>query len=146
MVLEQIDTVFQTLQTRFLNEVVANIPELGVNDVVFDNDKRLLPETGLRIRLTIRFSNDRQVSIGSRTSARFRTDGIMTAQVFDDSGTGPERVNKVYAQIAKKFPGRDVSGVHLLSATPTYVGHSQGAYQLNVLVPFWYDSLRNLTS
>lgn len=146
MPLEPIDIVFQVAQKRFLDEVVANVPELEVNDVVFDNDKRLLPETGLRVRLTVRFSNDRQVSIGSRASARFRTDGIVTAQVFDDPGAGPVRVNKVYAEIARKFPGRDISGVHFLSATPTYVGHAQGAFQLNVLVPFWYDSLRNIAS
>ena len=70
-----------------------------------------------------------------------RHTGLAVIQVFTEQNTGSKGARDHASQVADLYENSEVEGVVYLAAAVTRVGHANDFYQLNVQVPFRYDTL-----
>lgn len=134
------ELVTQSIQTEWESRVHAS-GELEIT--VYDNDPRVLPDTGTRARLVVLFGGRTKVSLGSLSRAVYRQAGQVIAQLFGDLNVGPAPLGQVFFRIDQVFRTRGLlvgtTAVRFLTPEPNELGNVDGAYRVNVVVPFWFD-------
>ena len=137
-------TAFNTILTRFkdrLDSVRPNVPVAWPN-IEFDPSVSFNPSSHQAwARITVLGGEQNQVSING-ASPRWRQVGVITVQVFTPTEEGSEMGLAVADDIATIFRGVTVSGVVLQAGSVIPLGRTneEPYYQVNVEVPFRYDS------
>ena len=92
-------------------------------------------------RLTISLGETLQKSIGNPAGQRFRTSGVMTAQIFCPVGAGDGGLWDLADSIEAAF--RCVTDTGVTSKTPSSykAGRDGGEWQINVNCPFYADDI-----
>ncbi len=97
------------------------------------------PEEGTPwVRLTILDADSRQVSMGS--TKLYRNNGVIVVQIFVPENTGTGDARSMADQVAAIFRGTQFNGITCRAPSPRRVGTANGWYQLNVSIPFFFDT------
>lgn len=133
------ESTANTIRSRF-NTLIATAQSLATQ---YDNQDYTLPDATMWCRLTVLPGESAQVSIGAPASRRFRTAGVMTAQLFGPLGLGDKALLAMADQIVSAFRAVTVSGVTF--ETPSIINrgrnNQQNVWQVNVECPFRTDEL-----
>jgi hypothetical protein len=125
------------IRTRFKNE----IKDPNSLQVQYDNQKDFAPPKELWCRVSIKFGDAVQASLGSPESRLYRNTGVVMIQIFDIIGAGDEAILQLADKINAAFRGVSVS--ELLFRTPSVSSsRREGDYwQVNVDCPFVFESI-----
>lgn len=125
------------IRERFQCAVVDRI--VGGLPTQYDNAPFEKPENSEWCRLTIRHSESNQVAFGE--TDRFRTRGIMIAQVFTPIMEGDLDAYVICDLIATSFRSVNVKGVQFRTPTIGNRARMEKEWQLNVTCPFFADQI-----
>lgn len=132
------ETVGNTIRSRYKTEVADAHPV----STQYDNQKFTPPSDTIWSRLTINFGESDQESTGGSTK-RFRTIGVMTAQLFAPLNKGDKVLLELVDLIVSKF--RSVTSAPVTFRTPSV---SEGRrtpdgnwWQISVVCPWYTDDL-----
>lgn len=106
---------------------------------VYDNQQHNEANKSLWCRLNVIFGDSEQVSIGAPSSQRFRTVGIMSAQLFLPANKGDKELYEMADYIIAAFKSITYSGVCFRTPSISRVGLNGNFWQLNVNCPFYFD-------
>lgn len=110
--------------------------------VSYDDAPFTKPKNKTWVRFNIQHADGYQASIGSPGSNRFRSEGLIVAQVFQPQGKASKEARQKADQIIEAYRGTDNSGIHYFDVQPKEVGNDgAGWYQINVLIYFRYDHI-----
>ncbi len=134
------DEILTQFKTTWEGDVVSQDLPVLYRDVPQD-----IPSSGDWARVTIQHNFGEQVTLSGETGARrFRQFGIVTVQIFTETGKGME-LSDTLAMIAKTayegvttLPGR----VEFRRVRVNEVGQDGTWFQQNVLADFEYDEVR----
>lgn len=134
--------VIQLIQAEIALRIIVS-GELS--QIVWDNDPTVLKDDGTRGRVTVKFLSRDKRSIGSK-KAVYRQIGLITLQLFGDINIGPTQLDKVWFRVDDNFRSRsmvasnpDATVVRFLTPAQNIFGVLDGAYRMNVTLPFWFD-------
>ena len=108
---------------------------------IHDNQDAEPPTTGKWIRLAIIPGETEQVELGA--SKRFRTFGLMVAQIFEEIGKGTKATNLLINAINTSgiFRSVRVGGVSYRTPMILRIGRVGNWYQTNCNVPWYSDDI-----
>lgn len=131
-----IQTIASTIRNRFKTQVATprTLP------TQYDNHA-LAKQADLWCRLSVLFGQSEQASIGSPASNRYRTVGIMTAQLFLPVGKGEKNLYVMADYIVAAFRSVTDTGVTFRTPSITQVGRDESFWQVNVDCPFYADEI-----
>ena len=131
------DTMFKTVSSRFKTQV-ADVLSLTTQ---YDNQNLDNPDNENWCRMTIIPGETQQVSIGSPSTNRERTVGVMIAQLFAPLGKGDGEILDIADTIRAAFKRVTDSGVTFKTPYLVRVGQKQDGWQINVVCPFYADTI-----
>lgn len=119
------------IESRLQDNLVDSIP------IKFDNVPFTFPSKKTSyIALTIQTGEGVQVAMSPK---RFRHVGIITCQIFAPEGKGTKEVGEITDRISAIFQGVQFSGITCRTASSIRVGETEGKFQINVNIPFFWD-------
>ncbi len=99
------------------------------------------PEPAAWVRPTILGGRAFPASAGAALNGHVRHPGTVTVQVFQQEDRGDGRAKALAQTIATHFQfNQALQGVHFKAATVRTIGPKDGWHQVNVTVPFEWDS------
>jgi hypothetical protein len=126
-----------TIRSRFKTQV-ADTQSLPTQ---YDNHSFDNPDNAQWCRLTINFGESFQASNGGTGANRFRTPGVMTAQLFTPTGKGDKDILALADVIKTAFRCVTDSGVVFKTPSIKRVGRVKKEWQINVNCPFYADDI-----
>jgi hypothetical protein len=109
--------------------------------IQYDN-VRYTPTVGTAfIRLQVEWATANVISIGGR----IKTEGYVLLSIFTPAGIGSDTALGYADTLAALFNMYHEGALKLLAAVINRVGSQKEWYQVNVLIPFHYDSCWNFT-
>lgn len=138
-----IEQARDAILSRFKTVWDADAESAGL-PIVWSDAKGDPPETGHWARVTVRHVTAGQATLSGETgNRRFRREGIVTAQVFTQFGTGAAKSDRLAKVVMGAFEGYAApGGVWFRNVRLVEVGQSGNFYQVNVLADFEYDEVR----
>jgi len=133
----QLESAIRTRFKTLVADVHKTIP------VQYDNtelDTKTRDKAAAFITWSIRPGERYRVDLGNPTS-RYRTPGIAIASIFVKAGSGTSVSSAIQDTVMNAFLSTTASGVVYQTPTPTVVGESDGFWQVNVICPFYSDSI-----
>ena len=131
------ETMCNNIRSHFKTNVADVV---GSTTVLYDNDgANTKPDNARWVRLAIRPATDQQASLGS--TPRYRTFGVMIAQVFVPVSEGDQAALALGDIIASAFRGQAVSGVQFRTPIVQFIGRDGDDWQVNVNCPFYVDNI-----
>lgn len=129
--------IANAIRSRFKTQV-ADVLSLVTQ---YDNQKFDNPDNAKWCRLTIKFGETIQKSVGSPTGNRDRTSGVMIAQLFCPVGAGDGELLTVADAVITAF--RRVTDTGVTFSTPSASGGNRNGneWQINVNCPFYADDI-----
>ena len=109
--------------------------------VQYDNQDYDNPDNTLWCRLSIRFGETAVVEIGGSGGNKYRTQGIMYAQLFAPTGEGDKNILQMAGRINSAFKCVSQSGVNFKTPSIKQVGRLGSEWQVNVVCPFYADTI-----
>jgi len=131
------ETMANTIRSRFKTSVADPLSLV----TQYDNQTLDNPDNANWCRLTIKSGETMQVSIGSPSSQRERTRGVMIAQLFGPVGQGDGALRGIADSIKSAFRRVTDSGVTFLTPSIEERGLFGDAWQVNVICPFYADNI-----
>lgn len=111
--------------------------------VLHDNAPGEPPDgTASWVRVSVRFYDGEQISLGPTGSRLFRRYGILTIQVFVIVGTSTYTIDGLVRTAKNIFEGKTLSGVTFRNARQVTVGADEKWWQENVVAEFWFDEIK----
>ena len=113
--------------------------------VLYADTAQDVPTSGHWARITVRHSDGRQATLsGEVGQRRFRKFGIVTVQVFTESGDGLVTSDTLTAVAESAFQGVTTNPGRVLfrNVRTVEVGQEGNWHQSNVLASFEYDEVR----
>lgn len=111
--------------------------------VAWDNTKFSPPDTDPWVRFAIRMSESEQDSLGRTGNRKFRRTGRVFVQIFqlnNEQGlTGGDTLTDAVLSVME---GNTFSGVYTLAGSPQEIGPSDKWWQINVSIPFWFQTTK----
>ena len=94
-------------------------------------------------RVTVRFFDGRQASLGSVAGGRvFRREGLVYVQVFTPHGKGLTQANVVSEALVRAIENPGATGnIWFRDAHASEIGSDGAYYQINVVARFQYDRI-----
>ena len=126
-----------TIRSRFKTQIAT--PESLITQ--YDNHSLDNPDNEIWCRLTIKSGETTQESIGSPSSNRDRTDGVMIAQLFAPIGNGDGDLRELAETIRAAFKRVTESGVTFRTPKIKEIGRVGKEWQINVDCPFYADDI-----
>jgi len=128
--------IANAVRTRFKTQV-ADVLSLGTQ---YDNQKYDNPDNAKWCRLTVKFGETIQKSVGSPTGNRDRTSGVMIAQLFCPAGGDGELLD-VAGAVETAFKRVTYNGVTFRTPSTYPQGRVGAEWQINVNCPFYADDI-----
>ena len=130
-------TANNTIATRF-KTTIKDVESIAVQ---YDNQIDFTPPKSLWCRLSIKFGEGFQASLGAPDDRLYRNQGMMFVQIYDVIGNGTGSMMGLVDKINVAFRGISVG--ELLFRTPNVsVSRREGDYwQINVDCPFVFESI-----
>jgi len=129
--------IANAIRSRFKAQV-ADVLSLATQ---YDNQKLDNPDNVQWCRLTISPGQTTQESIGNPAGQRFRTPGVMIAQIFCPVGAGDGGLWDLADSIESAFRCVTDSGVTFRTPYSYKVGRKGNEWQINVNCPFYADDI-----
>ncbi|HUS74347.1 MAG TPA: phage tail terminator-like protein [Sedimentisphaerales bacterium] len=129
--------IANAIRSRFKAQV-ADALSLGTQ---YDNQKYDNPDNAKWCRLTVKFGETLQKSVGSPTGNRGRTPGVMIAQLFGPVGKGDGALLEVADAVETAFKRVTDTGVTFRTPSTYPRGRSGDEWQINVECPFYADDI-----
>jgi len=136
------EAIANAIRSRFKAQVADLIPL----PTQYDNQDLANPDNATWCRLTIKTAASRQVSIGNPSAQRYRTHGVMIAQLFAPLGSGVGELRGIADKVVLAFRGKTDGGVTYASQDkdcPSVEGgwQREDSWQINVVCPFYADDI-----
>jgi hypothetical protein len=114
-----------------------------ITPIQWPDVKKPVPDAQTWVRFTCQETDGRQASIGSPGSNRFRHFGLITIQIFQPEGQASKDARTKATTALGAFMGAKTDGgIYFYDAYARQVGNDgNGFYQINVIVPFYYDEI-----
>jgi len=125
------------IRTRF-KTLVADVLNLQTQ---YDNQDFENPDNDNWCRLTLKTTETFQVSFGNPQGNRYRTHGVMIAQLFGPLGNGDGKLREIADVIMYAFRGVTDNGVTFRAPSHDEVGIFGDSWQINVVCPFYSDDI-----
>jgi hypothetical protein len=125
------------VRSRFKTQI-ADVESLVTQ---YDNQSLDNPDNEIWCRLTIKSGETTQESIGSPSSNRDRTSGVMIAQLFAPIGKGDGELKELADVIRAAFKRVTQDGVTFKTPSIYEQGIREGMWQINVVCPFYADDI-----
>lgn len=129
------ESMANAIRTRFKTQI-ADAQSLPTQ---YDNQKYDNPDNVLWCRLTIKFGESLQVASGGASGNRYRTSGIMYAQLFSPLGKGDKDQLHLADIIKSAFRCVTDSGVKFKTPSIKPKGRFGKEWQVNIECPFYAD-------
>jgi hypothetical protein len=126
-----------TIRSRFKTQI-ADVYSLITQ---YDNQSLDLPDNEMCCRHAIDIHDSNQVSIGSPSSQRYRSEGMMMVQLFAPIGKGDGDLLELADAIDTAFSCITDSGVTFKKAKPSKGRRSDNRWMVNVYCPFYADDI-----
>ena len=126
-----------TIRSRFKTQI-ADVKSLPTQ---YDNHDFDNPDNEIWCRLTFNPGESSQVACGGPGANRFRTPGVMTAQLFAPVGQGDKDLLVLADAIKTAFRCVTDSGVVFKTPSIKRIGKRDGQWQVNVNCPFYADDI-----
>jgi len=131
------ESIANAIRSRFKTQVADAIPL----STQYDNHDTDNPDETSWCRLTIKTGKAQQVSIGNPSAQRYRTPGVMIAQLFCPIGKGDSELKGLADSIIAAFRGVTDTGVTFRTPYMNEVGRKDADWQINVVCPFYADDI-----
>jgi hypothetical protein len=129
--------ITNAIRSRFETQI-ADVLSLVTQ---YDNQSADKPDKVQWCRLTIITGETMQASIGNPSGQRFRTPGIMIAQIFCPIGAGDSGLWDLADSIESAFRCVTDTGVTFKTPYSTKIGKTGNEWQINVTCPFYADDI-----
>ncbi len=132
------------IRTRCVEEVEdkieADLPLVDGLPTQYDNAPDINAQNGQNwARASIRMADNRRVSIG--TPSRFRHPGVLIYNIFSQLEDGSDLGTSIADFVRDAFQNRRVNDVTYRTASTPPGGVSEGWWQQNISIPFYFDQL-----
>lgn len=131
-----IDAVSKASRSRF-KTLIADVQSLPTH---YDNQKFTVPENTRWCRLTVLPGDTEQADMGT-PAKRWRTSGVVVAQLFSPLEQGDENILQLADLIAETFRGKTVAPAIFRSPSIVRVGRAGPWWQVNVSCPWFADEI-----
>ena len=129
--------IANAIRSRFKTQV-ADVLSLPTQ---YDNHKLDNPDNAKWCRLTVKFGETIQKSVGSPTGNRDRTPGVVIAQLFCPAGSGDGELLTVADAVIAAFKRVTGTGVTFRTPSADVRGRNGAEWQINVNCPFYADDI-----
>jgi len=132
---------FEALANIIRSRFKTQIADSQSLQTQYDNQNYDNPDNALWCRLTINYGNSLQVEMGGASGNRYRTPGVMTAQLFAPIGNGDKQLLEMADLIKTAFRCITDSGVFFQTPSIKRIGRKDSEWQVNVDCPFYADDI-----
>ncbi len=128
--------VRNALMSRYITEFTGQFP------IAIDNQKEEKADTW--VRLTIKFDDGNQSSLGITNNRKFVRRGLITAQVFTKKNTGTDETDIIAQESVKLFDGVRLSTqLWMYNGKIETIGSDNDEYyQQNAVIEFEFENIR----
>ena len=110
--------------------------------ITFDNEKFVEPTDGRWVRLAVRHTGRSQETLGGKGDRRFRSFGLVFAQVFTEAGQHMLVADCIAQAIVDVFDAVTFDGLAFEAAT-SREGGAEGKWNMVIVeAPFAYDDVK----
>ena len=129
--------IANAIRSRFKTQV-ADVLSLGTQ---YDNQKYDNPDNAKWCRLTVKFGETIQKSVGSPAGNRDRTSGVVMAQLFCPAGKGDSDLLAIADAVVTAFKRVTDTGITFATPSSDVRGRVGNEWQINVNCPFYADDI-----
>jgi hypothetical protein len=136
---------FESIRKNIQSYFLANFTGVSADKIAWDNVDFEIPENTSWIRFSVQTLIADFVSVGG-ANVKVRSRGIVFVQVFVPRATSTLNIDVISDQISSVLEAVQLSTGETFSAvTKNDIGQSEGWYQVNLSIPFYYDYHRGLS-
>ena len=135
------DEILGTFRTAWLADPISQDAPI----FYWDRPDAEPPSSGSWCRITVRHARGEQATLSGETGQReFEHGGLVTVQIFAESGEGGTESDQLAAIAKNSFEGVTTSPGRVLFRNVRFneVGQDGQWFQINVLADFEYDEVR----
>lgn len=126
--------VRNAIMARFIAEFTGRFP------IAIDNQEENKADTW--VRLTVKFNDGNQSSLGRVSNRKFARKGLIAAQVFTKKNTGTDENDNLSQECLELFDGVRLTDLHMFNGKIDTVGGGDKYYQQNVVIEFEFYNIR----
>lgn len=135
---------FENIRKNIQSYFQSNFNHLNFDKIAWDNVDFNIPVNEDWLRFSVQTITSDIVSVGS-SSIKIRNQGMIFIQIFVYRSTSTLNSDIIADRICDIFEGVQlITGETFSSARKNDVGQSEGWFQTNLSIPFYYDKVKNL--